>query len=166
LRTERLVLLPLCAADIDEIAALFADAEVMRHVAGGVITRSETAETLAASERSWQSNGWGRWAIRDADTGGLLGEGGLRPTTEIEGVVADFGFILGRRGWGTGLASEAGEAIVDDAWRRYGGDLIHAIVLPENTASSSVLRQLGFTMTGIRTMLGQAHQIWVTSRKP
>lgn len=165
LRTERLVLLPLGAADIDEIAALFADTEIMRHVAGGVMTRSETAKTLAASERSWQSNGWGRWAIRDAATGGLLGEGGLRPTAEIQGIAADFGFTLGRRGWGTGLASEAGAEIVDDAWRRYGGDLIHATVLPENTASSSVLRQLGFAMTGIRTILGQAHQIWVINRK-
>jgi len=153
-------------ADLDEIAALFADAEVMRHVAGGVMTRPETNETLLACEQSWQTNGWGRWAIRDAATGGLLGEGGLTPTTVIDGAAVDFGFTLGRRGWGTGFATEAGATIIDDAWNRYGGDLIHATLTPDNTSGSSLLRQLGFTLTGVRTAEGQAHQIWVISRKP
>lgn len=165
LRTDRLVLLPLGAADIDEIAALFADTEVMRHAAGGAITRAGTAEVLSASELSWQSNGWGRWAIRDATTGGLLGEGGLRPTTNIDGTATDFVITLGRRGWGSGLAFEASAAIIDDAWRRYGGDLIHSLVSPEDVSSSSVLRHLGFTMTGVGTIRGQTHQIWVISRE-
>jgi len=166
LRTERLVLLPLGAADIDEIAAMYADAEVMRHVADGVRSRAETTAALGASENCWRSNGWGLWAIRDAATGGLLGEGGLRPTAVIEGAAADFGITLGRRSRGSGLATEAGAAIIDDAWNRYGGDLIHATVLPDDTSNSAVLRRLGFTMTGVRTVQGQPHQIWVMSRKP
>jgi len=164
LRTERLVMLPLGPADIDEIAALYADIEVMAHVAGGVMSRARTIDSLARSERSWKLNGWGLWAIRNAETGGLIGEGGLQPDSLIDGAVADFGIILGRRSWGSGLGTEAAAAMIDDAWTRFSGDLIHAIVVPDNIASSALLRGIGFTHTGTRPVGGQPHEIWVTSR--
>ena len=49
LRTKRLVLLPLGSADLDEAAALFADARVMVHVDGGTRDRSPTALLLQAN---------------------------------------------------------------------------------------------------------------------
>jgi len=157
-------MLPLGPADIDEIAALYADAEVMRHVSGGVMTRAQTIDALARNERCWRSNGWGLWAIRDAETGGLLGEGGLQPDSLIDGAVADFGFTLGRRSWATGVGIEAATAILDDAWLRFPGDVIHAIVVPDNTASSSLLRGVGFTRIGDGTINGQPHETWVIRR--
>jgi len=157
-------MLPLGPADIDEIAALYADAEVMRHVFGGVMTRAQTIDALARTERCWRSNGWGLWAIRDAETGGLLGEGGLQPDSLIDGATADFDITLGRRSWGTGIGTEAATVIIEDAWQRYPGDLIHAIVVPDNTASSSLLRRVGFTPAGDHSINGQPHETWVISR--
>lgn len=165
LRTERLILLPLGTADIDEIAAMYADAEVMRHAARGVRNRAETTAALGTSERCWRSNGWGLWAIRDATTGGLLGEGGLQPISGIEGAVVDFGITLGRRSRGSGLTTEAGIAIIDDSWNRYRGDLIHATVLPDDTSGAAVLRCLSFTMARVDTVEDQPHQVWVASRR-
>ncbi len=164
LRTERLVILPLSSADIDEVAALYGDLEVMRHVSGGILTRAQTNDALATSERSWEVNGWGLWAIRDATTGGLLGEGGVRPFTEIADVAANFGVTLGRRSWGSGLATEAGRAILADTWTRFAGPLIHAVVQPDNKPSAAVLRHLGFTLTGVQNSSGQPLQIWVIGR--
>ena len=59
--TDRLVLMPLGPADLDEVAALLADPEVMRHVDGGMRSRPETADLLASAERNWK-----KWMIRRA----------------------------------------------------------------------------------------------------
>ena len=164
LRTERLVMLPLGPADIDEIAALYADAEVMRHVAGGVMARAQTIDALARTERCWKSNKWGLWAIRNAETGGLIGEGGLQPDSLIDGAMTDFGITLGRRSWGTGLGTEAATAIIDDAWLRYTGNAIHAIVAADNAASAALLRNVGFAPAGHLAIHDQPHETWVIRR--
>jgi len=164
LRTKRLVMLPLGPADVDEIAALYADAEVMRHVVGGVRTRAQTIDALARTERCWKSHKWGLWAIRNAETGGLIGEGGLQPDSLIDGAAADFDITLGRRSWGTGIGTEAASAIIDDAWGRYPGEVIHATVAADNAASSALLRSVGFTNAGNRAINDQPHEIWVISR--
>lgn len=164
LRTERLVILPLSSSDIDEVAALYADPEVMRHVANGVLTRSQTSEYLSASEHSREQNRWGLWAIRDATTGGLLGESGIRPFTEIADAAIEFGITLGRRNWRAGIATEASEVILDDVWTIFPGSRIHASVQPDNTAGHAVLRKLNFKSAGKQSLHGQPHQIWVLSR--
>ncbi len=164
LRTERLVMLPLGPADIDEIAALHADIEVMRHVAGGTMTRAQTIDALARSERCWRSNDWGMWAIRNAETGGLVGAGGLQPDSMIDGAVADFCLTLGRRIRSTGISTEAAAAILDDAWQRFDGDVIHSIIAADSPAMSSLLRIVGFTDAGTITISGQPHETWVISR--
>lgn len=170
LRTGRLVLLPLGPADLDETAALYSDDEVMRHVAGGTRDRASTAESLKAAADCWRNKGWGPWAIRDATTGAFLGEGGLQPTShhgETEGTIeADFGYTLCRRSWGKGYAAEAGEVMLADAWRRYDGSVIHAVVTPDNTESQKVLRKLGFSRTGTITLAGETHQLWAADRTP
>lgn len=164
LLTDRLVMIPLGPGDLDEIAALYADAEVMRHVAEGVRTRPETAETLAAAEKNWKTQGWGLWAIRDSTTGGLVGEGGLQPLHDVDGASVDFGYTLGRRHWGKGIATEAGEIMLADAWTRYEGDTIHAVVDPDHLASQAVLKKLRFRRQG-RQMVGATEQdVWAIRR--
>lgn len=164
LRTERLVMLALTAADVDEIAALYADPEVMRNIAGGARSRPETIARLEAYEQSWTTNGVGVWAIRDAETGGLLGEGGIHPAPQFGEDAIDFAITIGRRSWGSGVDFEAGEAIIDDTWQRHPGDLIHAMVLPDDVAGSSLLSRLKFALTGVRESHGQAHQVWAITR--
>jgi RimJ/RimL family protein N-acetyltransferase len=164
LLTDRLVLMPLGPADLDEVAALYADAAVMRHVDGGVRTRPETADALGVNERSWKTQGWGLWAIRDTATGGLVGEGGLQTVTDLVGVDTDFGYTLGRRHWGKGLATEAGTAILDDLWSRYGGDTIQAMVHDDHRASIRVLEKLGFTELDTRTVRGERQRLYSLDR--
>lgn len=171
LHTERLVLLPLGPADLDETAALFADPEVMRYVAPGVMDRATTAELLEAAARSWRTGGYGPWAIRDATTGAFLGEGGLRPFPEeldpadLEaGPEVEFGYTFCRRSWGQGYAIEAGEVMLQDAWTRYRGSVIHAIVTSDNLPSQKVLRRLGFTNVGRLVHLDRPHQLWAITR--
>ena len=72
LHTERLVLLQLGPADLDETAALYGDPEVMRDVAGGMKDRAQTAEMLEKVAESWRVRGYGLWAIRDSASGASI----------------------------------------------------------------------------------------------
>ena len=164
LLTDRLVLIKLGPDDLDEVAALFADPEVMRHVKGGVRTRPETADILATAERNWKRLGWGPWAIRDSTSGGLIGEGGLQPLDDVVSASVDFGYTLGRRHWDKGIATEAGQVILADGWTRYGGDVIHAVVHPDNTASRAVLRKLSFRRIDKRVIRGETQELWGLER--
>ncbi|MDW3220888.1 MAG: GNAT family N-acetyltransferase [Acidimicrobiales bacterium] len=164
LRTERTILLPLSANDLDEVGALYGDEDVMAYVDGGVRTRDQTKSALAAAERCWKAEGWGLWAIRDAETGGLIGEAGLQHLFDVDGAPVEFGFTLSKRHWGKGLATEAGHVILADAWERYTGDLIHAITDPENTASARVLNKLGFRQVEARLIHGESQLLWEIQR--
>lgn len=164
LRTERTILLPLGANDLDEVGALYGDPAVMEFVDGGVRTREQTKSALAAAERCWKAEGWGLWAVRDAETGGLIGEAGLQHLFEVDGAPVEFGVTLAKRYWGKGLATEAGHVILGDAWERYSGDLIHAVVHPENTASARVLHKLGFHRVEDRLIHGETQHLWEIQR--
>lgn len=159
-----MILMPLSSADLDEIGALYGDDVVMDLVDGGARTRDQTKSALAATERCWRAEGWGLWALRDATTGGLIGEAGLQHLFDVDGASIDFGFTIARRFWNQGYATEAGHVILTDAWDRYGGDLIHAITHPDNRASASVLRTLGFRLVEERLIHGQPQHLWEIQR--
>jgi len=164
LRTERLVLLPLGVGDLDEAAALFGDEAVMRYVDGSIRDRRTTSHLLEANERCWKSEGWGLWAVRDAETGAFLGEAGLKRLTDVDGAQVEYGYTISRRQRDTGVATEAGNALLYDAWSRYLGDQIHAIVHPDDTDRGAVLRKLGFRLVGTQLIHGIEQDVWEVQR--
>ena len=164
LRTQRLVLLALGPGDLDEAAALYGDEAVMRYVDGGTRDRPTTSHLLEANARCWKSDGWGLWAVRDAETGAFLGEAGLQRLTDVAGAQVDYSYTISRRNWDKGIDTEAGNAILYDAWDRYRGDQIHAIVHPDDTGRAAVLRKLGFRLEGSRLIHGIEQHVWEVQR--
>lgn len=164
LRTKRLVLLPLGGADLDEAAALFADPRVMLHIDGGTRDRSTTSHVLQANERCWKTEGWGLWAVRDASSGALLGQGGLQRITELQDADVEFSMIIGRRSWRKGVATEAANAILFDAWERFEGSQIHALLHPDNDAGGPFLRRIGFRRDEDQLVRGETLEVWQTQR--
>ena len=158
------MILPLNSADLDEVAALYADDEVMAAIDGGVRTREQAKSSLAAAERCWKSEGWGMWAVRDATTGGFVAEAGLQHLTDVEGAQVEFGYTLARRHWNQGFATEAGHAILLDAWSRYTGDLIHAITQPHEQTHAAALRTMGFRRVDDRLIHGTTKYLWEVPR--
>jgi ribosomal-protein-alanine N-acetyltransferase len=79
IETERLRLRMLRDSDLDDLAALFADPDVMRYVGSGQpIERSEAQKALTSIAAHWNRHGFGRWAIEDKNTREFIGYGGLR----------------------------------------------------------------------------------------
>ena len=159
-----MILLPLTSADLDEASALFADPRVMDLIDGGTRSRAATSNLLSANERCWKAEGWGLWAIRDAESGAFLGQGGLQRITDFPDATAEFSMILGRRNWRDGYGTEAGNAILFDAWGRLDGHAIHALLHPDNTAGSALLRKLGMQRGNDEIGRGETLQVWMTHR--
>src|SRR4029078_7374717 len=110
IETERLRLRMLRDSDLDDLAALFADPDVMRYVGTGKpADRTEAQTALTSIVVHWNRHGFGPWAIEDKTTKEFVGYGGLRSLFGTPEVV--YHFV--RRHWGKGLATSIARACLD-----------------------------------------------------
>lgn len=141
LETDRMILRPYEAADIDAMAAMFDDPEVTAFTYLGRRDRAQTQTVLDGYMSFLAEHGWGMLAMLDRTTGEYLGEVGL--FVSPMGSVA-LRYALARAGWGKGYATEASAAVIDDTFDRLGLDRLVAGVKFENPASLRVVEKLGF----------------------
>jgi RimJ/RimL family protein N-acetyltransferase len=140
IETERLRLRMLRDSDVDNLAALFADPDVMRYVGNGKPTdRVEAEKTLASIIAHWDRHGFGRWAIEEKGSGEFVGYGGLRSLLGTPEVVYHFA----KRHWRKGFATETARASLRFGFNEKGFDRIVAIAKPENAASIHVMEKVG-----------------------
>lgn len=135
-------------ADIDDLAALDADPEVMRFINGGV-PRTREALLLESLPR-WEATGAqgpgrGFWIACEPRTGEFLGwfhlkQGHYWPR-EIE-----VGYRLRRVLWGQGLATEGTRALISHAFDVLGESKAHATTMAVNTASRRVMEKSGMSL--------------------
>ena len=140
--TARLRLRPFRPADLDALAAIYADPVVMRWMRTGLpVPRNQTEEAIAWYIGYWAAHGCGQWAVEQQADGALVGRCGLfglDQTDEIE-----VGYLLGQPYWGQGDASEAAEAALRWGFTALGLERIVGVVRPENVASQRVLEKIG-----------------------
>jgi RimJ/RimL family protein N-acetyltransferase len=140
IETARLRLRMFRSEDLDMLAALFADPEVMRYVGDGNPAGKEVAEKAITSIiEHWRVHGFGRWAVEDKQTGEFVGYGGLRSLFDTPEVVYHFRSAH----WGRGFATELARACLKFGFGELGFQRIVAIAKPGNTASIHVMEKLG-----------------------
>ena len=142
IETDRLLLRPLRADDVDEFVALHADPRVNRFV--GSYSRPRAVERLAAIERQWAERGHGQCAIELKATRALIGRSGLRYWEQFDEV--EVGWTLRAEHWGHGYATEAARACLDWGFSNLETDYVTAMIRPGNEASVRVAERLGFTV--------------------
>jgi hypothetical protein len=105
LETERLVLRPPVEHDLDAIAALYGDPEVMRYIGSGEpIDRAESWKAIAGILGHWQLRGYGLFAFVERSTDTVIGRGGLYNPEGWPGL--EVGWMLARDAQGKGYATE------------------------------------------------------------
>ena len=140
IETQRLLLRMFCPEDLDELARLFSDPQVMKYVGDGqTVNREEADKALQSIIKHWQTHGFGRWAAVDKQTREFVGFGGLRSLFGTPEVV----YHLATAHWGKGLATELARASLRFGFEDRGFDRIVAIAKPLNTASLHVMEKLG-----------------------
>jgi RimJ/RimL family protein N-acetyltransferase len=148
LKTERLLLRPWrAAADLDALAAMNADAEVMRWVAPNrPLSRAESADLLDRIVRHWDEHGFGLWAVEPRDgEAGCIGFAGLAIPSFLPAVLpaVEVGWRLAPAWWGRGYATEAARASVDFGFARLGLRRIVSVIEEHNARSLAVAERLG-----------------------
>jgi ribosomal-protein-alanine N-acetyltransferase len=143
LTTARLELRPVQADDLDDLAALYADPEVMRYIGTGQPrTRADSATRLEIMLDHWRQHGFGFFTVRQR--GEFIGRCGLQRLGDTGAI--ELGYTLAKRFWGQGYATEAARACVDYAFGPVGLHTIVAIARPANLASRHVLEKLGMRL--------------------
>jgi ribosomal-protein-alanine N-acetyltransferase len=139
IETDRLRLRIFRSDDLDNLATLLADRDVMRYVEDGQPKDRDVAEkALNSIIAHWERHGFGRWAVEERSTGRFIGFGGLRSLHGTPEVV----YHLAPAYWGKGYGAELGRAALNFGFNDRGFDRIVAIAKPDNTASVHVMEKL------------------------
>jgi RimJ/RimL family protein N-acetyltransferase len=156
LATPRLRLRPYEVSDLDDMAAMFGDADVTAYTFLGRRDRAQTAAVLDGYMAFLEERGYGMLAITDGQTGAYLGEVGtfVSPMGDLA-----LRYALAKAGWGRGYAGEASAAVLDDHFDRLGLERLVAGVKAENKASVRVMEKLGFVYE--RTITESGHTFGV-----
>jgi len=110
LRSSRLMLRALCAADHPHLLAMSSDLEVMRHLNEDVApSAGVVSQRMAFAIGQWGLRGYGMMALED-DTG-FAGRVGIYHPFDLP--EPQLSYILCRRAWGKGYATEAAALIRD-----------------------------------------------------
>ncbi|MEO5931485.1 MAG: GNAT family N-acetyltransferase [Candidatus Kapaibacterium sp.] len=140
--TDRILLRAFAPDDLDDLAPILADPDVVRHLAGGKpFTREQVAGAIGRINAYWEKHGFGLMALVPKESGRVAGWCGLTlldTTPEIELV-----YMLAKSEWGKGLAAEAARGMLRLGFGKIGLERIVAVARHENPASYRVMEKIG-----------------------
>ena len=148
LDTERLILRRLSLADLDNMARLNSDPDVMRYIGdGSVWTRAQSEARIRRILKVYEIYpGLGLWAGEEKSTRRFVGAYALiyiPKTIEVE-----VGYRLCKSAWGRGLATEGATALVRYGMFELGLDRVVGLTHPHNEPSKNVLMKSGLQPCG------------------
>ncbi len=146
LQTERLLLRPWSAGDVEDVLAYSQDEEMVRYLPSvpRPFTRAD-AEIFIAQRilRSWVTSPSFAIVLDSAAIGGI----GL--DIDAGNAVGDLAYGISRAHWGKGLATEASRAVIDLGFTKYGLESIYAVSDIRNRGSWRVMEKLDMTRGGV-----------------
>lgn len=144
IETARLALREMVPDDLDFVATMLADPEVMRYYPSP-LTRDEASAWVELQVRRYDDDGHGLWLALERSSGAPVGQVGLI-ATEVDGVREPaLTYLIHRSYWRRGLATEACLGILDHSFRDLDLTRVITLVRPENLPSLGVARKLGMT---------------------
>jgi len=150
IETSQLVLLPWTDEYGQDLVRIYADPEVILHTTyRRPLSHDESMEVSARSTLLWQEYGFGPWAAIEKVSGKWVGRIGLN-------LLADWpledkwevGWLLDRRYWGRGFATEGGQAGLRFGFEAAKLDRIISVTVPDNIRSRRVMEKCGLTYHG------------------
>lgn len=146
--TPRLYLRERRLSDFPAIAAMQADGEVMRYIAGAPVSEEDAWGKFARMHGLWALTGMGFWLVEEKATGAVIGEVGLadfkRAIDPPLGDAPEFGWMFAAAAQGKGYASEALGAALSWGDRRFYGAQFCCIIDEANAPSVRLAERRGF----------------------
>ena len=156
--TQRLILRPRGPAHLQACVAINSDPEVMRYL-GPVWPAAQQRVHLTRQFATDWGEGLGYRAIfRKSGPEEMLGWVGLVPLEGTEDI--QIAYRLKRSAWGDGIATEAGQRLVEHGLVTLRLPGLAAWVHPDNAGSKGVLGKLGFAPDGQYEDNGQVQDLY------
>lgn len=154
LKTERLILRPMLASDIDALYLIFTDTKVMAAFDHDPFTREQMERWLQRNLDHQEQFGYGLFSVLLKATGELIGDCGLEKI-EVEGrKIAELGYDFRSDFWNKGYASEAAVAVRDYAFNVLQLPQLISLIRVGNLASKRVAEKIGMTLAEEFTRYG------------
>lgn len=161
LETPRLILREMSLDDLDFVAAMLADDEVMRFYPQ-TYNRDESVTWIERQCQRYDEHGIGFWLALDRRTKEPIGQIGLLPHWIEETLEPGIGYMIHRPYWRSGYAAEGARACRDHAFQVRREPVVICLVRPENTPSRGVAQKIGLSLDEQRrvTLAGFDHLVY------
>lgn len=147
--TERLLIRPFEASDVEGLHARRNDPDVSRYQNWARPFTRAAAETMVDSLIAMDgptNDEWWMASVVDKRSNEVIGDLAVELTWSARS--AEIGYNLDRRFWGNGFAAEAASAFVDYLFEVVGVTRVFGMLHPQNTASALVLERCGLVFEG------------------
>jgi RimJ/RimL family protein N-acetyltransferase len=162
LETARLRLRELVPDDIDFMANMLVDADVMRYYPKR-LTRELSAEWIERQRVRYDTDGHGLWLAEERESGKPVGQVGLVRQTVNGADECEVGYLIHQPYWRHGFATEGAQACRDYAFKALHKPRVISLVRPENAASQGVARNLGMEVVGRAPHGGYEHLVFAVN---
>lgn len=139
IKTRRLLLRQVDLSDLDDIAKLHADPDVMKFFPGGTKNRVETEERLKEFLSFYKDKNLPGFVILDGNNGEFIGRCGFGPHFDD----VEVGYLIAKKFWGAGYATEVLNALLDWSKKNIDKKYIIAFAPLNHKASLRVMEKCG-----------------------
>jgi RimJ/RimL family protein N-acetyltransferase len=162
--TPRLVLREMTLGDVDFMESLLTDREIMRFYAQD-FTRSDAEAWVRRQLERYTTDGHGGYLAVERDTLAPVGQVGLARQLVEGNYEPEVGYILHRRFWRRGYATEAARAVRDHAFGVLGKPHVVSMIRPINHPSQGVARKLGMRPVKLTLFANLEHWMFRVERE-
>ncbi len=144
--TERLLLRELEYSDIDALSAILRDEETM-YAYNGAFSENETLNWLERQLARYKKYGFGLWAVILKESGEMIGQCGLTMQPWKDKELLEVGYLLNKKYWHMGYATEAAKACKMYAFEILDAREVCSIIRDTNIPSRRVAERNGMSVT-------------------
>lgn len=149
-------------SDMDWLASLYQDPDVMQFISGGAKTQEEAYKKARSVLELSRENGHGYYLFSKKNSDEKVGYVVLRPfewSSDFTGT--EIGYMLDKKFWGQGLATKAVEALFEFAIENWDCEKLLALINKNNAASIKIIQNLGFEEISITLEKFPKDVVWV-----
>jgi len=145
LETARLILRVQHAGDVPALLQFWLDPVAMRYM-GGPRQQARLQPEFDQVTLHPYAERYDLWPVIEKDTGRVVGHCGLLQK-EVEGAIEiELVYLIDPALWGSGYATEIGQALISYAFDQLGLERLIALIEPDNKASERVAIKLGLSL--------------------
>ena len=150
--------------DLDFIAGMMSDAEVMRHYPRPLDREGSRAWIQRALDR-YARDGYGLWLVVEGSSGKPVGQVGIAVQEVAGAQEKEAGWLIHSPFWRRGYAVEAGRRVLRHAIEKLDAPHVISLIQRVNVASVGVARKLGMTVRNEADFHGRPHDVYWIRRE-